>query len=325
MNALRKPLPVFGPRLVYRATDDPARPTGPGSRISSLRSLESDRTYGPERPVSAKICDPPPASAGDSLAVLSPEAPGAQTPQDPAPPKSGVRERASPRQKKAKRSSLQAKPASRPDPDPDPEREHDAEATRLMACFRDSHSDADFEALYAHTQQAVAAWIRSLLRQGPSQVDAGEILQDTFVNVYRYPRSFRDENASSFRVWVRTIAGNLVRRSRTPAMVQLSEWGEGASEPADPSARPDELADLSEEASSLDAALRLFLAVYREAWLNLGERDRLALELVEARGLTHAAAARCLGVQATNMKMIVFRARKRVAQAMRLQLTPKLH
>ena len=194
-----------------------------------------------------------------------------------------------------------------------------------MACFRDSKLDADFEALYAHTHQTVAAWIQSLLRRGPCQVDVGEVLQDTFVNVYRYPRSFRDENASSFRVWVRTIAGNVVRRSRTPAMVQLSEWNEGAPEPTDPSARPDELADLFEEASSLGAAFRLFLAVYREAWLDLGERDQLALELVEAQGLTHAVASRFLGVQATNMKMIIFRARKRLAQGMRRRLTPNLH
>lgn len=217
-------------------------------------------------------------------------------------------------------------PAPQVDKDggPNADRDHDALATRLMASFRDSGSEQDFEALYAHTEQEVAAWVRSLLRQGPSQVDVGEVLQDTFVNVYRYPRSFRDENDASFRVWVRTIAGNLVRRSRKVSMTSLTEWGEGAAEPADPSARPDELADLLEAASCLDDAFRLFLVAYYEAWLELGDRDRLALDLVERQQLTHAAAALQLKVQPANMKMVIFRARKRLAKGMRVRLTPCL-
>ena len=44
----------------------------------------------------------------------------------------------------------------------------------------------------------------------------------------------------------------------------------------------------------------------------LGERDRAALHMVEVEGLTYAEAGRRLGVGRSNMKMIMFRSRKRI-------------
>src|SRR5687768_17557484 len=78
--------------------------------------------------------------------------------------------------------------------------------TALMALYRDTRDPAAFEALYAFTRPSVQLWILSLLGREPTQLDPAEILQDTFVNVYRYPTAFREEHGGSFRVWVRTIA-----------------------------------------------------------------------------------------------------------------------
>lgn len=194
----------------------------------------------------------------------------------------------------------------------------DAEATRLMAAFRDSGSQADFERLYAYTERDVLVWIYSLLRQGTNQLDPAELLQDTFVNVFRYPRSFRDEGAASFRVWVRTIAGNVVRRARGKlAQRALAPLADEALEVADLAPGPDRSVLWDEQRAELERAWALFLEVYFEAWSGLVQRDRRALELVEVQGLDYRSAAAELDVRAPNMKMIVFRSRQRVAKRMR--------
>lgn len=194
----------------------------------------------------------------------------------------------------------------------------DAHATELMAAFRDSGAQEDFERLYAYTERDVLVWIYSLLRQGTNQLDPHELLQDTFVNVFRYPRSFRDEGPSSFRVWVRTIAGNVVRRAKSKlAARRVSPLVDEALEVADLQPGPDRSADWDEQKAELERAWALFLEVYHEAWTGLVARDRRALELVEVEGLDYKHAAQELEVRAPNMKMIVFRSRQRLAKRMR--------
>ena len=74
---------------------------------------------------------------------------------------------------------------------PDGEETHDAVdnriGTELMALYRDTLNQRSFEALYAVTESSVLVWIRSLLARGGGGLDATELLQDTFVNVFRYP------------------------------------------------------------------------------------------------------------------------------------------
>jgi RNA polymerase sigma factor (sigma-70 family) len=194
----------------------------------------------------------------------------------------------------------------------------DSVATQLMARFRDSGTQDDFEALYSYTQRDVLVWLYSLLRQGSAQLDAHELLQDTFVNVFRYPHAFREDGPASFRVWVRTIAGNVVRRARTRLATRAStSLPDAAFEVADTAAGPEREADLSEQAREFDRTWAVFLRVYLEAWSGLVVRDRRALELVEVQGLDYARAAGELEVRAPNMKMIVFRSRQRLARRMR--------
>ena len=190
--------------------------------------------------------------------------------------------------------------------------------TELMALYRDTRSDEAFHALYAFAKPAVLRWIRSLLRRGLGHLDAVELLQDTFVNVFRYPGSFRQDHAGSFRVWVRTIAGNIVRRAsgRAPSM-SFHELPEGLREPADHRRTPEQDAVADEQTLRLQEAWLLFLCHYAKAWEQLAPRDREALELVEVRGQSYEQAGRVLGVRRSNMKMIIFRSRKRIAARMR--------
>ena len=190
--------------------------------------------------------------------------------------------------------------------------------TRLMALYRDTRSAECFEALYAFARPAVLQWIRGLLHRGLGHLDPAELLQDTFVNVYRYPGAFREDHAGSFRVWVRTIAGNIVRRSSSNHARHLfQELPEGGQEPADGGQTPAEIAQLEEQGRRLRCAWMLFLCHYGRAWKGLSQRDRRTLHLVEVEGLSYVEAGEILEVGRSNMKMIVFRSRKRIAQRMR--------
>jgi RNA polymerase sigma factor (sigma-70 family) len=191
-------------------------------------------------------------------------------------------------------------------------------ATALMALYRDTRSSAAFDALYRETREGVLAWIKSLLRRGRLPFDPAELLQDTFVNVYRYPTAFRDDHDGSFRVWVRTIAANLVRRAGGRASrFSFQELPEGLQEPEDRRGSPLRLAQTEEEGSTLRSAWVLFLAHYAAAWEELAPRDREALRLVEVEGKSYQEAGGILAVGRSNMKMIVFRARRRLARRMR--------
>jgi RNA polymerase sigma-70 factor (ECF subfamily) len=198
------------------------------------------------------------------------------------------------------------------------EDEDDYEArveTALMALFRDTGGEAEFQALYEYCRGALLVWIatHSRLRRGALRhADPLELLQDTFVNVYRYAASFRDERGASFRIWSRTIATNLIRRGSGRRALSLEAFPEGLQEPEDD--RDDPACSLvrGEEQRALGLAWMIVLQQYSAAWSELGERDRKALELIEVEGLSYLEAGERMGVGLSNMKMIMFRARRRI-------------
>ena len=196
--------------------------------------------------------------------------------------------------------------------------------TGLMALYRDSRSEQVFQILYEYARPDLLSWIEGLPgRRGTLGGDPLEVLQDTFVNIYRYAASFRDERAQSFRVWAHRIAANLNSRSRrVPAGFSLDALPHGMAEPAD--RRGDAAWELSlgEERRSLAAAWMIVLARYAAAYESLTERDRRALDLVELQGLSYAAACRELGVRLSNLKMILFRARARIRLSIARELAP---
>jgi RNA polymerase sigma factor (sigma-70 family) len=184
--------------------------------------------------------------------------------------------------------------------------------TALMALFRERREELVFEALYEYTRASLLEWISGLLRTR-RRGDPLEILQDTYVNVYRYASSFRDEQPRSFRVWSRTIAGNLVRReTRRAGETSLHALPEGLQEPADSHQGPPGILVRDEQRRSLLGAWMIVLSQYATAYRELCARDRLALELVEVQGLSYADAGARLQVGLSNMKMIMFRARRRL-------------
>lgn len=189
--------------------------------------------------------------------------------------------------------------------------------TALMALFRDEGDEGAFAALYEFTRARLLAWITSLTGSKRGAPDPLEILQDAYVNIYRYARSFRDEEPRSFRVWSRTIVGNLVRRARQgPRTRSLDAFPEGGEEPADPRVDPADALVRAEDEHAAVGAWTIVLLQYAAAYEHLSARDRRALELIEVQGLSYAEAGGHLGVGLSNMKMIMFRSRRRIRAMM---------
>jgi RNA polymerase sigma factor (sigma-70 family) len=179
------------------------------------------------------------------------------------------------------------------------ERTEDFEArieTALMVAFRDGGSAEDFEALHDYARGTLLVWITSLAAGRRARLDPSELLQDTFVNVYRYASGFKDHGPRSFRVWSRTIAGNLIRRARWDRNRSLQALPEGLQEPTDRAAGPDrELLDC-EERRSVARAWTILLLRYAAAYERLSPRDQRALTLVEIEGRSYQQACRELRV-----------------------------
>lgn len=189
--------------------------------------------------------------------------------------------------------------------------------TALMVLFRDTGGRAEFDALYEYAQPSLMPWIAAHVRdhmlRRPGTRDPLELYQDTWVNIFRYAPSFRDGGPASFRVWSRTIARNLYRaQGSRRAGSSLQAFPEGLQEPADLRCGPVQLSVLHEDARTLSLAWVVLLLQYHAAWQRLAPRDRIALELVELDGLTYVEASARLRVGLSNMKMIMFRARKRL-------------
>lgn len=185
--------------------------------------------------------------------------------------------------------------------------------TALCALFRDERDPDSFEELYRVGGPALLRWIELLARG--LRLDAQEVLQDAFVNMYRYAASFRDEAPRSFAVWSRTIAGNLVRRARAARRgLSLEALMEVRVEPRDPHAGPVQVTVEDEERERLAQAWIIVLSRWLEAYEALSPRERRLMDLVEVRGLSYAAAAEHMGLGLSNVKMILFRARTRMRQ-----------
>ena len=199
------------------------------------------------------------------------------------------------------------------DSDEDPDVFEARIETALMALFRDTRGEAEFQAIYDYARGGLSVWIGGQGHGSRTGPDPLELVQDTFVNIYRYAGSFRDEHKKSFRVWSRTIAHNLRRRSRMrDGRTSLQALPRGLQEPADLRSDPADALVQSEERRALIGAWMIVLGQYAAAWEKLGPRDRRALDLIEVQGLSYAEAGAHLHVGLSNMKMIMFRARRRV-------------
>jgi DNA-directed RNA polymerase specialized sigma24 family protein len=87
---------------------------------------------------------------------------------------------------------------------------------------------------------------------------------------------------------------------------------DGLDEPADTRNDPAAVLDREEQRRSMLGAWMIVLSQYAIAYRELCTRDQTALDLIEVQGLSYGAAGARLRVGPSNMKMIMFRARRRL-------------
>lgn len=189
-------------------------------------------------------------------------------------------------------------------------------STSLMDVFRQTGDREVFECLVQWVGPQLHARIRSRLRGLGAMFDAQEILQDTIVNIYRYPDRFLASRPGAFAAWSSTIVDNAIRRQmrrqRQGPDLALSS-PEMLQEHADLGARePCLAAQDHEECSATANAFALLLQCYLAAFKTLSEREQFVLQMVEVRGMRYAELAVVLAIRPEALKMIVFRARKRI-------------
>lgn len=206
------------------------------------------------------------------------------------------------------------------DPERDSESIRDAVSTRLMEAFKRERARGCFGLLYELNGQHLLVQVVGRLRRYGSKADPRDVLQEVFFNVYRYPHRFDSAREDAFRVWSAMIVRNTVLK-------HLRSQGRGGRVevpfedlPEQPNTdAPSPLRGAIENESRRECArvYATYLQLYLEFYSRLSERERRALHLVEVEECSYRRAAAELGIKLENLKMVVFRARRKIHRAMR--------
>jgi len=184
----------------------------------------------------------------------------------------------------------------------------DPAAAELIAAFRSGDRRA-FDRLYGEYADRV---FRFGLRMCGHEEDARDVLQDTFLNVYRYLPRFRGE--ASLQAWIFRIASSMCLKRRRRGKY-LSKEDVSIEAPAFEGGTPLEL-----EAASPGPARETERSEMQErlagAIMTLPPSERAALVLRDVEGLTATDAARALGLSVPALKSRLHRARTRVREAL---------
>jgi RNA polymerase sigma-70 factor, ECF subfamily len=202
-----------------------------------------------------------------------------------------------------------------------PENLRDSLSTRLMEAFRLRQGRGAFGLLYELNSQHLLIQVAARLRRYGSKADPRDVLQEVFFNVYRYPHRFNAEREDAFRVWSAMIVRNTVLKH----LRSLGRGGRGELALEDLAGEPQAASDASPLQGALDTESRrecaqvylTYLHLYLRFYSMLSERERKALHLVEVDEVSYREAADQLGIKLENLKMVIFRARRKIHRSMR--------
>jgi RNA polymerase sigma-70 factor (ECF subfamily) len=156
-----------------------------------------------------------------------------------------------------------------------------------------------FRAFYDRTSGALWGYLSRI--SGDRQV-ADDLLQESYYRLLKATVAFESE--SHRRNYLYRIATNLVRDAkRAPRPL----FAEGV-----------EMADVAAPHGTPDVEAR---ADVRRALGRLKPRERAMLWLAYANGSSHAEIAGVLGVKTSSIKLLLFRARRKLAATLRPQVT----
>ena len=206
------------------------------------------------------------------------------------------------------------------EPERSPESIRDAVSTRLMESFRERQSRAAFGLLYELNSQHLLAQVAGCLRRYGSKADPRDVLQEVFFNVYRYPHRFNSEREDAFRVWSAMIVRNTVLkhlRSQGRGGRMEVPFEDLSDQPEERSVSPLRGAIERESLEECGRVYLTYLHLYLRFYSMLSERERRAIHMVEVEEKSYRAAAAELGIKLENLKMVIFRARKKIHRSMR--------
>jgi RNA polymerase sigma factor (sigma-70 family) len=196
----------------------------------------------------------------------------------------------------------------------------DALSTRLMETFRRQTGRAAFGLLYELNSQHLLVQVAGRLRRYASKADPRDVLQEVFFNIYRYPHRFNAEREDAFRVWSAMIVRNTVLKH----LRALGRGGRSEVPLEDLSEQPEVQAQsplsgaIERESKGECARVYLvYLHLYLRFYSMLSDRERAALHLVEVQESSYRQAAEELGIKLENLKMVIFRARRKIHRSMR--------
>ncbi|MEZ5990046.1 MAG: RNA polymerase sigma factor [Planctomycetota bacterium] len=150
-------------------------------------------------------------------------------------------------------------------------------------------------------------------------LDPDEVVQETLLNLYRYGRGFRPEVPYAFSTWVGRILRNVVLRMlrvrRRQQLVSLQDLtGLEIEECA--SRGPVRMVLDEEERVRLGRDLGLLLQLCYRSYEGLTELQRSVLDRVAGLGHSYKEIAAELGMRVEAVKMVAFRARRRLSSDM---------
>jgi len=136
----------------------------------------------------------------------------------------------------------------------------------LILEFQSSGNEKVFEILVSRFKNPLINYVYRFLGDYDSCVD---VVQDTFIKVYRYKDNY--SSLAKFSTWIYTIAGNLARteyqRKRRRNFFSINSYGEEKKtfDIPDEAYRPDVQTDMKMKSEIIQKALLKIRDTYREA------------------------------------------------------------
>ena len=195
--------------------------------------------------------------------------------------------------------------------------------TCLMDSFKNTGDPKVFALLFRLNRDSFQQAIQCRLRRGQLGVEADDVLQEVFLNIYRYPHRFQAEKADSFRNWGHRIVRNTLLKflkgaTGLPRRVSLDDellQRQGSRERG-----PERCAAEAESALVVDTAYLIYLNLYLAHFRLLSEKEQRALTLVEVESASYKQAATALGIRLENLKMVIFRGRRKIYRGLQKAL-----
>jgi len=201
-------------------------------------------------------------------------------------------------------------------------------STSLMDCYKNTGDPAVFALLFELNRAAFLHAIHCNLRRVHHQIDEQDVLQEVFLNIYRYPHRFMADKADAFRGWGHRIARNTLLKflKGHSRLARFREIDEEVLQPEDlRTRRPDRAASEAESAKVVNHAYVLYLQLYLLHFRRLSAKERLALTMVEIDGVSYRDAAAALRIRLENLKMVIFRGRRKIFRGMERSLGDLAH